>query len=310
MRILTLAPLLLMPPMTPSSTTTGTTGRRSTGASEGAAAPRRQRVCAAASWDNGTCLPTGVVVSKLPGLESGECCAACSKNAACVAWNVNHQQQLCFLRGDWKPVPGPECTASQLRPSPPPTPLPPAPPPPPPPPPPPTPASRGARNVLFMVSDDMRPELGAYGSKHVHSPNLDALASDGMLFERAYIMVSLCMPSRTAFLTSRRPGTTKNYVIGAEYWRSTGGPNATSLPQRFKEAGYRTIGMVRRPPPAALPVLVHFSSTLLRPHRFHAPHTMPAGQDLSRRTVPMDAWQRRALFFWLMGWYVSDCPKR
>jgi arylsulfatase A-like enzyme len=47
--------------------------------------------------------------------------------------------------------------------------------------------------VLFMVSDDMRPELGTYGSAHVHSPNLDALAADGMVFERAYIMVSLCM---------------------------------------------------------------------------------------------------------------------
>ena len=70
------------------------------------------------------------------------------------------------------------------------------------------------KNVLFMVSDDLRPELGVYGAKHIHSPNLDALPADGMLFERAYIMVSLCMPSRTAFLTSRRPDTTKNYVIG------------------------------------------------------------------------------------------------
>ena len=99
------------------------------------------------------------------------------------------------------------------------------------------------KNVLFLVSDDMRPELGAYGASHVHSPHLDALAADGMVFERSYIMVSLCMPSRTAFLTSRRPDTTKNYVIGAEYWRTTGGPNATTLPQHFKQSGYRTVGM-------------------------------------------------------------------
>jgi arylsulfatase A-like enzyme len=50
-------------------------------------------------------------------------------------------------------------------------------------------------------------------------------------------------PSRTAFLTSRRPDTTKNYVIGAEYWRTTGGPNATSLPQHFKQSRFRTVGM-------------------------------------------------------------------
>lgn len=105
-------------------------------------------------------------------------------------------------------------------------------------------ASAGRKNVLFLVSDDMRPELGTYGSAHIHSPNLDALAADGgMIFERAYIMVSLCMPSRTAFLTSRRPDTTKNWVIGKEYWRTTGGPNATTLPQHFKESGFRTVGM-------------------------------------------------------------------
>ena len=115
------------------------------------------------------------------------------------------------------------------------------------------------KNVLFMVSDvrdhtawsasvctqrslaaidtprhatpqDMRPELGTYGASHVHSPHLDALAADGMVFDRAYVMISLCMPSRTAFLTSRRPDTTKDYVIGPEYWRATGGPNATTLP--------------------------------------------------------------------------------
>eukprot|EP01052_Picozoa_sp_SAG31_P044841 SAG31_NODE_7965_length_1554_cov_1.247423_1_plen_306_part_01 len=98
-------------------------------------------------------------------------------------------------------------------------------------------------HLVTQVSDDMRPELGTYGAAHIHSPHLDALAADGMVFERAYVMVSLCMPSRTAFLTSRRPDTTKNYVIGAEYWRTTNGPNATSLPQHFKESGYRTIGM-------------------------------------------------------------------
>ena len=41
-------------------------------------------------------------------------------------------------------------------------------------------------NILFIAVDDLRPELGCYGSEHVISPNLDALASDGLLFERAY----------------------------------------------------------------------------------------------------------------------------
>ena len=38
-------------------------------------------------------------------------------------------------------------------------------------------AAESARNVLFIVADDLRPELGCYGVKHVVTPNLDRLAS-------------------------------------------------------------------------------------------------------------------------------------
>ena len=99
-------------------------------------------------------------------------------------------------------------------------------------------------NVVFLVSDDMRPELGAYGASHMHTPSLDALAREGSLFQRTYVAVSLCMPSRTAFLTSRRPDTTRNYQIAEQYWRANPlSPNATTLPQHFKDSGYRTVGM-------------------------------------------------------------------
>ncbi|EDQ92138.1 uncharacterized protein MONBRDRAFT_22994 [Monosiga brevicollis MX1] len=91
----------------------------------------------------------------------------------------------------------------------------------------------------------MRAELGTYGATHMITPHLDALAQDGMVFERAYVAISLCMPSRTAFLTSRRPATTHNFVIAPnEQWRQTKGPNATTLPEFFKTVGgYRTYGM-------------------------------------------------------------------
>ena len=98
------------------------------------------------------------------------------------------------------------------------------------------------KNVLFFAVDDLRPELGAYGSNIVKSPNLDALASRSIVFERAYCQIAVCSPSRASLLTGRRPDTNHVWNIAAdEYWRDY--TNATSIPQYFKENGYVSIGM-------------------------------------------------------------------
>src|SRR4051812_23736792 len=48
-------------------------------------------------------------------------------------------------------------------------------------------------NVLFFMSDDMRPELASYNSRfHTHSPNIDALSSHGVRFDRNYCQFPLC----------------------------------------------------------------------------------------------------------------------
>ena len=56
-------------------------------------------------------------------------------------------------------------------------------------------------NILFIAVDDLRPELACYGRSHIHSPNIDALASRGTLFERAYCMVPTCGASRASLMT-------------------------------------------------------------------------------------------------------------
>ncbi len=94
-------------------------------------------------------------------------------------------------------------------------------------------------NVLFIAVDDMRPELGCYGKPHIHSPNIDRLASEGTVFERAYCMVPTCGASRAALMTSIRPTPDrfKTYLASAEEEV----PNITTLNTHFKQAGYTTI---------------------------------------------------------------------
>lgn len=64
-----------------------------------------------------------------------------------------------------------------------------------------------------QVSDDMRPQLNvAYGSKFMHTPNLDRLAASGTVFDRHYTNFAICSASRNSFMTGRMPDTTQ--VIG------------------------------------------------------------------------------------------------
>ncbi len=96
----------------------------------------------------------------------------------------------------------------------------------------------GQYNVLFIVVDDLRPLLGCYGHSEIHTPNIDALAERGTLFNRAYCQNPLCHPSRTSILTGLRPETT-NVLSNAANFREKL-PDAVTLPQHFKASGYHT----------------------------------------------------------------------
>ncbi|KAL8599536.1 hypothetical protein ACOMHN_066534 [Nucella lapillus] len=102
-------------------------------------------------------------------------------------------------------------------------------------------------NVVFIVVDDLRPTLGCYGNDMMLTPNVDNLAKKSVRFDRAYAQQAFCGPSRTSFLTGRRPDTTRLYDLYS-YWRSHAG-NYTSLPQHFKDNGYFTqsVGKVFHP---------------------------------------------------------------
>lgn len=101
-------------------------------------------------------------------------------------------------------------------------------------------------NILFMVSDDMRPNLNVYHPQGLSqapiTPNLDKLAQSGIVFSRAYTQYAFCSPSRNSFMVGRRPDTTKvwNFINN---FRQAGNLTWTTIPEAFKNNGYITTGM-------------------------------------------------------------------
>lgn len=112
-------------------------------------------------------------------------------------------------------------------------------------------AEKARPNVLFLVADDLNCDLRCYGDEQVKSPNLDKLAARGVRFEHAYCQFPLCSPSRSSFLTGRRPDATK--VVTNPRARQADGdghlhphfrdalPESVSLPQLFRNNGYKVM---------------------------------------------------------------------
>ncbi len=60
-------------------------------------------------------------------------------------------------------------------------------------------------NVLMIAVDDLRPELGCYGNTLIQSPNIDQLASEGVVFSNSFCNVPVCGASRASLMTGSRP---------------------------------------------------------------------------------------------------------
>ena len=96
-------------------------------------------------------------------------------------------------------------------------------------------------NVLLICVDDLKPTIGCFGDTHAKTPNIDRLAARGMLFEKAFCNQAVCSPSRNALLTSLRPQTLGIYELSTNFRK--GSPDAVTLPQLFKNNGYRAEGL-------------------------------------------------------------------
>ena len=60
------------------------------------------------------------------------------------------------------------------------------------------------KNILFIMCDQLRADhLSCFGHPHLKTPNLDALAARGVIFDRAYVNSPVCGPSRMSYYTGR-----------------------------------------------------------------------------------------------------------
>ncbi len=64
-------------------------------------------------------------------------------------------------------------------------------------------------NVIFILTDQHRLSgVGAYGETPCKTPNIDRLATEGLLFEQAYATSGVCSPTRATLLTGLLPSQT------------------------------------------------------------------------------------------------------
>lgn len=90
-------------------------------------------------------------------------------------------------------------------------------------------------NILWITSEDNGPHLGAYGFHYADTPNLDALAAEGMIYTNAWSNAPVCSPARTTIITGVYATS-----LGAEHMRTFTRlpPEIRMSPQFLREAGY------------------------------------------------------------------------
>ncbi|MEO7309278.1 MAG: sulfatase [Chitinophagaceae bacterium] len=96
-------------------------------------------------------------------------------------------------------------------------------------------------NVIFIVVDDLRTDLGCYGNTQIKTPNLDKFASQSLRFRKAYCQQAVCGPSRASMLTGQFPESINIFDLQhpvRKYY-----PNLPTISSLFKDAGYKTISV-------------------------------------------------------------------
>ena len=92
-------------------------------------------------------------------------------------------------------------------------------------------------NIIIFIADDVSwDDFGCYGNTNVKTPNIDALAKNGIIFKNAYLTTSSCSPSRNSILTGRYPHNT-----GAAELHTEPPLEMISFAEILKKNGYFTL---------------------------------------------------------------------
>ncbi len=154
-------------------------------------------------------------------------------------------------------------------------------------------------NILLITSEDNGPELGCYGDPYAKTPHLDALAREGIRFDRAFVTQAGCSQSRASILTGLYPH--QNGQIGLATWKFRMYRDDTpNMVRSLKGVGYRTgiIGKVHVNPATAFP----FDSKALPSSNFARKKLARYGEQASRFFHASDQ------PFFLMIHYPDDVP--
>ncbi|WP_430809540.1 MULTISPECIES: sulfatase-like hydrolase/transferase [unclassified Carboxylicivirga] len=93
-------------------------------------------------------------------------------------------------------------------------------------------------NVLMIAVDDLKPLLNCYVESQIHTPNIDRLAEQGVVFTKAYCQWAVCGPSRASIMSGLTPDGTG--IRNLSSLMRTENPKVVTLPEYFINKGYST----------------------------------------------------------------------
>ena len=99
-------------------------------------------------------------------------------------------------------------------------------------------------NILLICIDDLRPELKSFGADYIVSPNIDALAENGVSFQKHFVNAPSCGPSRYTLLTGQYGSANNDALFRRSYQISAGDKSVNpSMPEWFRTHGYTTVSV-------------------------------------------------------------------